>query len=384
MMRQALAVLALLLCSITSSLAQFSVNIGINLPVYPQLVRVPGYPVYYAPGVNSNYFFYDGMYWVYADDNWYASTWYNGPWEVVAPDYVPLYVLRVPVRYYRRAPAYFRSWRADAPPRWGDHWGNTWYDNHRDWDRWNRRSVPAPAPLPVYQRQYSGDRYPRGEQQVTLQTRNYRYEPRDATVQRQYQAQRAQLPAATQTPASAAPAQERSRPTSSPVTQQHQQQMQRQAARPPSSAQSGQPRDVQQQVARPPGTPSAETSAPGSPQMRQRRDAQQAARPPGTPSAETTAPRSPQARQQRDAQQAARPPSGPQGRPPQAEQRAATPPQAGNAAAQPPRAPQAAAPRGEPTRAQGGEPPARGKSGESRGNGRGPQDKQDKQDKKPD
>ena len=65
-MRQALAVLALLLCSITSPLAQFSVNIGVNLPVYPQLVRVPGYPVYYAPQVNSNYFFYDGMYWVYA------------------------------------------------------------------------------------------------------------------------------------------------------------------------------------------------------------------------------------------------------------------------------------------------------------------------------
>jgi hypothetical protein len=89
-MRQALAVLALLLCSITSSLAQFSVSIGVNLPVYPQLVRVPGYPVYYAPQVNSNYFFYDGMYWVYVNDNWYASTWYNGPWELVAPDFVPL------------------------------------------------------------------------------------------------------------------------------------------------------------------------------------------------------------------------------------------------------------------------------------------------------
>jgi hypothetical protein len=27
---------------------------------------VPGLPVYYAPSVNSNFFFYDGMYWVYA------------------------------------------------------------------------------------------------------------------------------------------------------------------------------------------------------------------------------------------------------------------------------------------------------------------------------
>jgi hypothetical protein len=33
---------------------------------HPQLILVPGYPCYYAPQVNSNYFFYDGLYWVYA------------------------------------------------------------------------------------------------------------------------------------------------------------------------------------------------------------------------------------------------------------------------------------------------------------------------------
>jgi hypothetical protein len=92
---------------------------GINVPVYPQLVRVPGYPVYYAPQANANYFFYDGMYWVYQRDNWYASSWYNGPWHIVSPDAVPVYVLRVPVRYYRQPPAYFRSWSSNAAPRWG-------------------------------------------------------------------------------------------------------------------------------------------------------------------------------------------------------------------------------------------------------------------------
>jgi hypothetical protein len=39
-------------------------NISISLSTYPNLVRVPGYPVYYASGLNSNYFFYDGLYWV--------------------------------------------------------------------------------------------------------------------------------------------------------------------------------------------------------------------------------------------------------------------------------------------------------------------------------
>ncbi len=217
-MRYGIIVLWMLLCSITSAVAQVSVSIGlpgmsigINLPVYPQLVRVPGYPVYYAPQLNSNYFFYDGMYWVYQQDNWYASSWYNGPWQLVRPDVVPLFVLRVPVRYYRHPPDYFRGWRADAPPRWNEHWGSDWERSHSGWNTWNRSAVPAPAPLPSYQRQYSGNRYPRAEQQQTLQSQHYRYQPRDAVVQQHYQAQRVQS-----APASA-PAQDQrgtSRPSS--------------------------------------------------------------------------------------------------------------------------------------------------------------------------
>lgn len=67
------------------------VSIGINLPLYPEFVQVPGYPVYYAPRLDSNYFFYDGMYWVYEGDNWYdANSWYNGSWGLVAPEAVPV------------------------------------------------------------------------------------------------------------------------------------------------------------------------------------------------------------------------------------------------------------------------------------------------------
>jgi hypothetical protein len=192
--RYGVIVLWLLLCSVTSVSAQVSigiglpnVRIGINLPLYPELVPVPGYPVYYAPQVAANYFFYDGMYWVYQDDNWYASYWYNGPWSLVEPTVVPLFILRIPVRYYRHAPVYFRGWRPDAPPRWGEHWGRGWEQRRRGWDRWQRGSAPARAPLPVYQRQYSGDRYPRGEQQQTLRREHYRYQPRDKAVRRHFQ-----------------------------------------------------------------------------------------------------------------------------------------------------------------------------------------------------
>ncbi len=126
-MRKALIVLCLMFGLAIPAAAQVSiqiglpeVSIGINLTSYPQFVRVPGYPVYYAPRLRSNYFFYDGLYWVYRNDNWYASYWYNGPWGLVSPAAVPVYVLRIPVRYYRARPSHFSGWRVDAPPRWGE------------------------------------------------------------------------------------------------------------------------------------------------------------------------------------------------------------------------------------------------------------------------
>ena len=204
--RYVLILLGILLSSAASAAVQVSIgiglpniSIGINLRSYPELVLVPGYPVYYAPRLKANFFFYDGMYWVYQNDNWYESTWYNGPWWLVDPEVVPVFILRIPVRYYRHPPAYFRGWRSDAPPRWGDHWGRDWEQRRSGWDRWNRSAAPAPAPLPVFQRQYSGDRYPRQvEQQQELQGQNYRYQPRDPVVRQHYQEQAVQKAPARQ------------------------------------------------------------------------------------------------------------------------------------------------------------------------------------------
>lgn len=182
----ALRIIGLCVAATFSAQAQVSVgvgfqlpgvSIGINLPVQPQLVQVPGYPVYYAPQVQSNFFFYDGFYWVYEDDDWYASSWYNGPWRSVRRDVVPVFVLRVPVRYYRAPPVYFRGWRNDAPPRWDDHWGQEWSRERRGWNEWDRKRIPAPAPLPTYQQQYPRSRYPTPEQQPQLQQRHDRHEP---------------------------------------------------------------------------------------------------------------------------------------------------------------------------------------------------------------
>jgi hypothetical protein len=196
-MRYLLVVLSMLLLPAASVQAAVSIaigvpgiSIGINVPVYPRLVPIPGYPVYYDPRLSLNLFFYDGLYWVFRDDNWYVSSWYNGPWDMVDPYDVPMYVLRIPVRYYRVPPPYFHGWRADAPPRWNEHWGHDWDQRRNGWDRKDNRP-PPPAPLPSYQRNYSGDRYPRErEQQRSIRSERYRYEPREPVTQRHYQEQR--------------------------------------------------------------------------------------------------------------------------------------------------------------------------------------------------
>jgi hypothetical protein len=194
-MRKELVLISLLLCTAIPASAQVSfsvrtpsVSIGINVPIYPRLVRVPNYPVYYAPEMQSNYFFYDGAYWVYQHDTWYGSSWYDGPWYPVEPEFVPPFILRVPVRYYRSPPQYFHGWSGDAPPHWNDHWGKNWAQRRSGWDHWNHKSAPAPAPLPVYQGQYSGDRYPRQpEQQHAVRSQHYSYQPREELVRQHYQ-----------------------------------------------------------------------------------------------------------------------------------------------------------------------------------------------------
>jgi len=198
-LRNLLIISVLFLGAINTSAAQLSVSIGspnlrigVNLSDYPDLVAIPGYPVYYAPHMESNYFFYDGLYWVYDNDNWYASSWYNGPWSYVDSNAVPEYVLRIPVRYYRQPPVFFHFWSANDAPHWGEHWGVNWQEQHRGWDSWDHQRISSASPLPSYQRQYSGNRYPDAVHQRDMQQQNYRYEPQSAAVVQYYKNEREQ------------------------------------------------------------------------------------------------------------------------------------------------------------------------------------------------
>lgn len=249
-MRTLLLVLPLLLGQVPAAQAQVSVgigiempgvSIGIHLPIFPDLQRVPGYPVYYAPEAPGNYFYYDGLYWIFQGDDWYASSWYNGPWRRVMPLYVPVFVLRVPVQYYRQPPPYFRGWRPDKPPHWDRHWGREWQESRRGWDHWDRRAAPAPAPLPTYQRRYPQSRYPQeSARQQAIRAENFKYQPREPVSRQAYQMpdrspphQQAR-PAPRSAPVQAPRAQPSPKPSPHPDSRQPPPQQGRSKAAPPS------------------------------------------------------------------------------------------------------------------------------------------------------
>ena len=121
-----------LVSSVGAGRATAGLNIDFNLIAQPQLVVVPGTPVAYAPALPANYFFYNGQYWAFASGGWYVSGGYNGPWVVVAPEFVPRPVLYVPVRYYHVPPGHWKKWEAHRPPHWQEDWGREWADK-REW-----------------------------------------------------------------------------------------------------------------------------------------------------------------------------------------------------------------------------------------------------------
>jgi hypothetical protein len=163
-----------------------AVSVGVSPREHPDLVPVPGSPASYALQLDSNLFFYNGLYWVYAEDGWYSSSWCNGPWDMVAPALVPISVLRVPLPYYRQPPPYFRAGSPEALSVWGEHSGRHWEQRWSAWDHSDRASAPARAALPQYQRASPGDPYPRDDLQPALRNQNYKYEPRDASAHQQH------------------------------------------------------------------------------------------------------------------------------------------------------------------------------------------------------
>jgi hypothetical protein len=149
------ALLALITLAFASpAAAQVHVDIGIHLPAPPPLVVVPGVAsVQYAPAAPANVFFYGGQYWIFANGGWHVSRRHDGPWIVVAPQFVPRPVLLVPVRYYHVPPGHWKQWQREGAPHWEHEWGNGWAEKRawKDGGRgpdagWSRTQARADGP----------------------------------------------------------------------------------------------------------------------------------------------------------------------------------------------------------------------------------------------
>ena len=142
MRRESLCALALLaaVAMPTGGHAGVNIDIGIHFPGPPALVPVPASPVMYAPQGPANYFAYGGQYYVFTGGAWYLSSGYDGPWVVVAPEFVPRPLLIVPVRYYHVPPPAWVHWRREAAPHWEPRWGRHWEEHgpSRGHDHGNR------------------------------------------------------------------------------------------------------------------------------------------------------------------------------------------------------------------------------------------------------
>ncbi len=91
--------------------AAVNINIGIGAPLPavvlaapPQVVLIPGSPVYYAPDAGINLFFYSGRWYRRHNNGWYRASYYNGPWAYMPPSRVPAAFVRIPGNYYRPMP----------------------------------------------------------------------------------------------------------------------------------------------------------------------------------------------------------------------------------------------------------------------------------------
>src|SRR3989304_2225103 len=78
-----------------TTLASPNIHIGIQIGTPPQLVVVPQTPVYYAPALPYNYFFYGGQYYLFHNGIWHFAPTHNGPWAVIAVEYLPRPILAV-------------------------------------------------------------------------------------------------------------------------------------------------------------------------------------------------------------------------------------------------------------------------------------------------
>jgi hypothetical protein len=114
------AAAAMLLSGAPATASDVNITIGLGVPPIvltapPQLVVVPGTPIYYAPDVQANLFVYKGRYYTVVHGVWSMAPAYTGPWAAIQIGKGPPPVLSVPVEYYKIPPGNLKK---KGPPPW--------------------------------------------------------------------------------------------------------------------------------------------------------------------------------------------------------------------------------------------------------------------------
>ncbi len=71
-----------------------------NVEPDPNLVLIPGSSVYYTYSNGELLYYYNGYWWQNADNIWYRSSFYGGPWFIIGYRYVPFDVYYYGPRWY--------------------------------------------------------------------------------------------------------------------------------------------------------------------------------------------------------------------------------------------------------------------------------------------
>jgi hypothetical protein len=119
--------------------AEMNVNIGIGIPIgpapvvvyqaAPEVVVIPGSPVYYAPGLNVDVFFYGGYWWAPNGGLWFRANTYNGPWTGIRKP--PVYITNMPRDYRQRVVRERRIPYGHLKKHWRDRERNRRWEHER-------------------------------------------------------------------------------------------------------------------------------------------------------------------------------------------------------------------------------------------------------------
>ncbi len=156
---------------------------ALDLAAPPDFVEPPELGFYVAVGVPFDLFFFNNMYYLYRNDCWYSSRYYNGPWSGIYHRNVPYALHRYPFErihhyrdnyygHYRR----YGTWNGGTHFRPGAHaLGREGYDRNRSGyarpnDYGRSFENRAPYSRPSYNRVYNGPNQFHGTRPDTTRT----------------------------------------------------------------------------------------------------------------------------------------------------------------------------------------------------------------------